>query len=129
MNKTTKAYYALRYLGPRIVWLRGGVYLRKFLRVTDRVFRPRPWDEIKLAEIVRPGTPTEPVEYAAFKRQQSLSFLFTLGRPPQVPGELRTPAERQPSFAERIALIEQDRPVYFYRTPSPTPVDWYYNPL
>jgi len=48
-----QAYYILRYLGPRVVWLRAGVYLGRMLGTTARTFRRRPWERIDLATIAR----------------------------------------------------------------------------
>lgn len=130
MNRLRTAYYVLRYLGPRIVWLRAGVYFGKSLGHTRRRFRPRPWERIDLAGITHPGTPTETTEYARFKRDNPPPFLFPPGQPPEVPQALReAPVERQPSLAERLELLAQDRCVYFFRTPAPTPIDWHANPI
>jgi len=130
MNRLRTAYYILRRLGPRIVWLRARVYLSKSTGHARRVFRPRPWELINLAPITRPGTPTDPDEYAQYKRDHPPSFLFPLGQPPAVPLTLRAAGvERQPPFAERLALLARERCVYFFRTPSPTPIDWHANPI
>ena len=53
-----------------------------------------------------------------------------MGQPPLLPQWLvEGPAERQPALVERLKLIAADRPVYFFRTPSPAPVDWANNPF
>jgi len=130
MNPALKAYYVFRHVGPRLLWLRAGVYWRRSLGITRRMFQPRPWEQIKLSEIVQPGTPTNAEEYAAFKRAQAPAFFFTLGRPPQVPDSIsKASLERQPSFGERLRLLEQMRCIYFAHFPSPEPIDWYHNPL
>jgi hypothetical protein len=130
MNPLSKAYHMLRLLGPRVIALRAGVYWNKASGRTRRVFRPRPWETFSLAELTVPGTPVDPAEYARFKRQQAPPFLFPLGSPPVIPDEVRKARhDRQPPLTERLALIEQDRCVYFFRTPSPSPVDWYHNPI
>ena len=130
MSPAKNALYILRYLGPRVVWLRTGVYLGKFLGRSRRTFRARPWDQIDLAEITQAGTPTDPDGYARFKRDQAPEFLFPLGQPPDVPDEIRgAAAERQPPLAERLKLLAEDRCVYFFRSPSPMPIDWYANPF
>ncbi len=130
MGPLKKAYYVLRYLGPEFVWRRGKIYLSQKLGRPRRVFAPREWQQIRLAEITRDGTPTEAEAYAACKRTQAPAFLFPLGRPPQIPPAIRsTPLERQPPFAERLALLAQGRCVYFFRTPAPSPIDWYANPI
>ncbi len=130
MNNVKKAYYLLRYLGPKTIWLRAGVYVRNGLGITKRVYRLRPWSEIDLARITRRGTPPQAAEYAAFKLQQDVRFLFPLGQPPGVPQTLRAAsADRQPSFEERVRLLYEGKPVYFLKTPSPTVVDWHVNPI
>lgn len=130
MNQFEKAYYVLRYLGPQIIWLRAGVYLRKALGITARVYRPRPWEQIQLGEITLPGTPTSPADYAQFKREHTTPFLFALGEPPDLSALSRVElAERQPDWDERLKLLDELRPVYFLRLVSPTPADWHVNPL
>jgi len=129
VNALKKGYYILRYLGPRIVWLRAGVYLSKGTGRARRAFRARPWERIDLARITRPGTPADPRSYASFKREQAVPFLFPLGQPPPVPAHMRGVGERQPALAERLRLLEQGRCVYFCRWPAPGPVDWYANPF
>ncbi len=124
------AYNVLRYLGPRIAWLRAGVYLGKALGVSRRRFAPRPWGELNLGELTRTGTPTEPDAYVDFKRSNPPAFLFELGHPPAVPEAIReAKVERQPSLADRLKLLGEDRCIYFFRTPSPEPIDWHANPI
>jgi len=60
MNAIRKAYGIFRYLGPRVITLRAWVYLRQSLGITQRIFKPRPWETIDLAAITRPGTPADP---------------------------------------------------------------------
>ena len=130
MSPLKKGYYLLRYLGPRVIWLRAGMYLGKALGRSRRTFYSRPWNSIGLAEIVRPEVPADPESYADFKRAHPPAFLFPLGQPPRMPPELcGVDAGRQPTFAERLKLLAEDRCVYFFRTPSPAPIDWYVNPL
>lgn len=130
MNSVQLAYNILRYLGPRFIWLRAGVFLKKSLGSTRRVFRSRSWDQWDLSEIVGPGVPTAPGPYAAFKRQQATNFLFPLGHPPPIPDAIRKSDQtRRPSLEDRVELLRQNRCVYFFRTPSPHAVDWYKNPF
>jgi hypothetical protein len=130
MNPFTRAYYVVRYLGPRFVALRADVYLRSKLGITRRRFAPRPWDSISLDHITIAGTPKTAEGYVHFKRGQSIPFLFPLGAPPEIPSVLReVQGDRQPSLRERVHLLAQDRCVYFFHTPSPEPIDWYHNPF
>ncbi len=129
MSPLKKAYYINRYFGPRIIWLRAGVYLGKYLGRTRRVFRPRPWEQLELSALCQRGTPTAGPDYADFKRAKPPPFLFPLGQPPEIPTSIRGPADRQPPLAERLELLSQDRCTYFFRTPSPEPIDWHANPF
>jgi hypothetical protein len=130
MSPALKAYYIMRYLGPRIVWLRGGVYLRKRLGTTAKTFYPRPWAEIDLNTILQPGIPADPVAYAEYKKNHAPTFFFPLGNPPAIPVSIADAKhERQPSFNDRLSLLEKNRCVYFFKIPSPSPVDWHFNPL
>lgn len=150
MNSTLKAWYILKHLGPRIVWLRAGVYANNALGRTAKHYPIRPWDSISLAEMVGDAAPHDAATYADFKRAAQLPFLFPLGKPPTLPEAItHSPADRQsnlaerptaaaerrpllarrPSLAERLKLLRQDRCVYFFRIPSPEPIDWYHNPL
>ncbi len=130
MNKVALAFNVMRYFGPRVVRLRAGVYLNKALGTTRRHFAPRDWVTIRLEDVFLSGTPTSPAEYANFKRRQSLESFFPLGQPPSLPQWLlEGKAERQPALAERLKLIAAHRPVYFFRTASPAPIDWASNPF
>lgn len=130
MNPLTRAYYILRYLGPRVVALRVNIYLRQKLGITRRKFAPRAWESISLSDVTRSGTPTNAEGFALFKRAQSIPFLFPLGLPPVIPPSIRQAhVDRQPSLAERLRLLEQDRCVYFFRSPSPEVIDWHRNPF
>ena len=130
MNRVKKIYWALRQMGPRVVAMRAGVYLRSMLGSTRRQFVPRPWESIELKEICNRGTPTDSAGYANFKRQQDIEFLFPLGRPPQPPiWLLDGPTQRQPDFAERLRLLAADRPIYCFHTPSPSAMEWNANPI
>jgi len=130
MNPLAKGYNILRYLGPRVVTLRASVYLNKALGTTRRVFAERPWASIRLHEILNDGIPSDNVGYAKFKREQPPPFLFPLGEPPHVPASMhRAGGERHPNFGERLKLLAESRCVYFFRTPSPTPIDWSANAL
>jgi len=66
-------FHAARYLGPRIVCKRAGVYLRNQLGITRRAFRPRPWNTITLDEITA-GQVRSDADYARLKSQQELPF-------------------------------------------------------
>ncbi len=144
MNPLTKAVYILRYLGPRIVGLRAGVYWDRLTGHSRKIFTPRPWESIALSDIVRPRTPGDSVEYAAFKRESPPPFLFPLGAPPAIPRAVReagcgdaVPADggRRSSeggvlsLRDRIGLLQQDRCVYGFRRVAPRPIDWYENSL
>jgi hypothetical protein len=130
MHPVKKAYYILKLLGPRFVWLRSRLYWGKITGRTRRVFAPRPWETIRLEEITSPGTPTRPGEYARWKCEKSPPFLFPLGRSPMIGDSLRTAApQRCPPLGERLRLIAEGRCVYFFRTPSPGKVDWHRNPF
>ena len=112
------------------MFLRAGIYARKYTGMTQRVFRSCDWDSIHLKELLHPGVPTGIADYASYKRENAPSFLFPLGQPPQVPDSIRRVKNtRQPSFLERIELLKRDRCVYFFRTPSPQAIDWYANPF
>ncbi|HDZ21304.1 hypothetical protein LCGC14_0181370 [marine sediment metagenome] len=130
MNPWTKAWYILRYLGPRIVWLRLGVYAAKLTGRSNRIFAPRPWAEMSLRAMGGPGIAETPADYAAWKRDHLPPFLFEPGKPPAIPDSIRNgPRTRQPSQADRLDLLQQMRCVYFFHTPSPEPIDWYHNPF
>ncbi len=130
MHPVQKAYYILKLLGPRFVWLRSRLYWDRITGRTRRVFAPRPWETIRLEEITSPGTPTRPAEYARWKCANPPRFLFPLGRPPEIGDSLRTAApQRCPPLAERLRLIAEDRCVCFFRTPSPGKMDWHRNPF
>ncbi len=130
MNRFHKAWYILKYLGPRVVWLRLGVYADKWSGRAARIFAAREWEDLKLADLLRPETPTDPDDFAQYKRDHPPEFLFPLGNPPKVPPAWPTgTAERRPPLPERLELLAQDRCVYFFRQPAPTAIDWYANPF
>lgn len=130
LNRIRKGYEILRHFGPRFVTQRLGIAVRKRLGITRRVYRSRPWDSIALADICRAGTPIDAAAYAAFREQSPPSFLFPLGRPPQLPAALRNPRTgRQPDFETRLAALREMRCTYFFRELSPTPIDWHANPI
>lgn len=130
MNAVRRAYYILRCLGPGFAATRLRLALRRRLGYDRRVYAPRPWETIPLADLLRPGVPPDPVDYAAFKDAQSTPFLFPPGAPPQVPEYPPGAASlRQPSLAERIRLLESGRCLYFFRTVPPQPVCWHVNAL
>ena len=130
MNALQKAYYILRYMGPGVVKLRARIYLDRYLGRTRRRFAARPWSTIRLADIVKPGTPTGEDEYGVYKREQGVPFLFPLAEPPSLPGSItHAQASRTPDLRARLALLAEDRCVYFFRTPSPEAIDWHRNAL
>ena len=113
-----------------MIWLRAGVYLNKSLGTTERVFQDRPWEQLKLSDILRNGVPTDAAEYAEYKRTNAPVFLFPLGHPPQVPESLQKgELQRQPSLAQRVDLLRAQRSVYFFHQPSSEKIDWYRNPF
>ncbi len=130
MTPWKKAWYIFRYLGPRVVWLRLGVYASKFLGRSKRVFSPRPWGEIDLADICQPNVPADMEHYAAYKRANPQPFLFGLGKPPAIPDAIANErGQRLPSLPERQGLLDEMRCVYCFAQPSPERIDWYHNPF
>ncbi len=146
MGRLRLIYNILRYLGPGFVLRRGAMSLARRLGAPQRVYAPRAWQALELSTLLSPGVPRSPAEFAQFKRDTAPAFVFTLGRPPQIPENLRAapplheppdaiataqPArfERVPSLAERVALLKEMRPVYLFHWPSPAPIDWNVNAL
>ena len=130
MNRAQLAYYVFRYLGPRFVWLRSRIYLRKALGITKRTFPHRSWSDIQLPHLVVPGTPVDSETYARYKLENQPPFLFPLGTPPQLPDHLRgSKLTRWPDLAQRLEMLAHDRCTYFFRLTSPQPIDWYTNPF
>jgi hypothetical protein len=130
VNRLKLGYYVLRCLGPGFVRRRVGLYARHKLGLDRRVFAPRDWEQIALADIVQPGTPTDSGPYAAWKMAGARPFLFAPGRPPRIPAALRVAeADRQPGLAERLRLLEEGRCVYFFRLTPAGPVKWNENPF
>lgn len=127
MNPLRKAYYILRYLGPGFAWTRARIAVEKRLGHAKRVYAPRAWDSIELPEIA-PQAPRDWSAYAAWKRDNAPPFLFPLGQPPMIDRE-QFAESRSPSLAERIALLRENRCVYFFRTPAPKAIDWRENAL
>lgn len=128
MTRLRKAWWVLRYLGPRVVWLRLGVYGSKLTGHTRRVYASRPWDTLTLEKLSRPGTPSDPETYAAYRNESSPRFLFPLGEPPQMP-EAGSASSRQPPFEERLAALREMRCVHTFHAESDEPIDWYHNPF
>ena len=129
MNALKKAYYILRYLGPRIVWLRAGVVLDRARGSTRKVFAPRPWETIDLSAVCGDAAPAEAEEYAAFKKDQAPAFLFPLGRPPAEVASLPEGAGRVPALVERLDLLRAMRCVYFFRDAADEEIRWHENPF
>ena len=126
-----KAFYILRYLGPRIVWLRAGVYVDRFRKTHERVYRPRGVGRGS-ARRNRAGRHTDRTAgvrgiQAQVRRRP---FSFRLGNRRRFLSTFaRRTGERQPALDERLRLLTEDRCVLFFHTPSPEPVDWYASPL
>ncbi len=130
MSPFQKAYCVLRYQGPGFVATRLRIKLATMTGSLRRAFRTRPWDTMRLDDLVRPGVPTEPDGFAQYKWENQPPFFFDLGCPPVIPRSLRgLDAGRQPRFDERLRLLRKNRSVYFFRIPSPTPIDWRTNPI
>ena len=130
VNSLKKGYYILRCLGPRIVWLRAGVLLRKRLGWAKGNTPSRSWDDISWDEITGDSVPAGAADYAQWKREHAPPFLFPLGQPPQIPEALRqAQSGRRPTMSERLRFLAEDRCVYFFRYPSPEKIDWYVNPI
>ncbi len=130
MNRLQKAWYILRYLGPRIIWMRSRLAGSKVLGRSRKTFAPRPWERINLQDITQPGTPASAENYARHKKERPPTFLFPFGAPPPVPDSIRQgPVERQPALAERLRLLALDRCVYFFRQIPDEKIDWYANPI
>ncbi|PYV43213.1 MAG: hypothetical protein DMG09_00935, partial [Acidobacteria bacterium] len=130
MSPFQKAYCVLRYQGPGFVATRLRIKLATMTGSLRRAFRTRPWDTMRLDDLVQPGVPTEPDGFAQYKWENQPPFFFDLGCPPVIPRSLRgLDAGRQPRFDERLRLLRKNRSVYFFRIPSPTPIDWRTNPI
>lgn len=128
MNKLRKAWWVVRHLGLRIVWLRLGVYLGKFTGRTRKVFASRSWESLTLERLCRADTPTDVASYAAYRVECGRSFLFPLGRPPE-PVRMEGKLIRQPTFSKRLEGLREMRCVYTFLESSPEPIDWYRNPF
>lgn len=126
MKLWRKAWWIIRYLGLRVVWLRLGVYIEKLTGRTRRVYASRPWDTLTLEKLCRPGLPSDSRSYATYRNESSPSFLFRLGEAPQTAEECDE-ATRQPAFSERLAALREMRCVYTFLEISPEPIDWYHN--
>ena len=130
MNLPVKAYHVLRNLGPRFVARRIALSVKKRLGVTQRRYPSRPWANIDLNTILIDGVPGDLVGYTEYKRQHLPRFLFPFGAPPTISGTFpEADAARQPVLRARIALLKEDRCVYFFNQPSPEKIDWYHNPF
>lgn len=130
MNAATRAYHVLSHLGPQFAWQRVVMAMDRALGTTRRRFAPRPWASIELESILRDGVPCDIREYVAYKRANLPRFLYPLGNPPRIcDSQVEATALREPRLAERLALLEQNRCVWFFHKPSPTPIDWYANPF
>lgn len=130
MNLPTKAYYVLRHLGPGFVARRIGLSLKRRLGTTRRRYPSHPWAAIDLKTILTEDVPKDPIAYAEYKQSHLPGFLFPFGAPPAVSCPLAgIDEERQPGLRSRIALLREDRCVYFFNQPSPEKIDWYHNPF
>ena len=130
MDAFAKAYHLLRCLGPRVLWLRAGVQAERRLGMTRGRFRPRAWDDIRLSDIVQPGTPTAPEPYARFKRHNSPPFLFPPGRPPRINDDIDWVTEaHRAALADAVQHVAENRCRCFFDRWSPGPIDWHANPF
>ncbi len=130
MNAATRAYHVLSQLGPEFAWRRAAMAFDRTFGITRRRFAPKPWAAIRLADILRDGVPAEVRDYVAHKRANPPQFLFPLGNLSKIHGETtESVAMGEPTLAERVALLERNRCVWFFHKPSPKPIDWYVNPF
>lgn len=127
MNPVRRAALIVRHLGPGFVARRLRIAIEKRLGLAKRTYRHRPWDSIRLADILDPATPSEPDEYIAFKRAEPPRFFFPFGEPPAVGHSPRF--ERAPALEERVKLAHEMRPIYLFHYVAPNPVDWGLNQL
>ena len=128
LNRLRLGYNILRYLGPRIVWLRARVYLRRRLGFDRQIYPYRGWGDIRLENVLRNDVPAEPSHYAAWKLENLPRFLFQFGDPPPFQCDKATAGTRTPSLSMRTKLLEDDRCIYFLNQVSPEPIDWFQNP-
>lgn len=129
MNAVAKAFNILRFLGPRIVWLRAGTYVEKRLGTTRKRYAPVEWDAIDLRHRFRGDVPSAAEAYAAYRTASPPTFMFPIGAPPAPSASVLIGAERTPTLVERIALLRDFRCVCFFKEPTPGPVDWNVNPF
>ncbi len=130
MNFLLKTYYLLKHFGPGLLSQRLGLAMKDRLGLTRRVFRRQPWHTIRLSELCEAGVDTDDEGYTALKRGQSLPFFFPLGQPPKlIEHVIEAAGDRSPSLEERVALLRENRCVYFFHTPSPEKNDWHTNPF
>lgn len=127
MNRLRLGYNLLRYLGPRILWLRGIGYLQGTLDLDRRVFRNCDWEEVELEQILSDGVPVDQADYASWKLENLPPFFFPFGKPPAFECDPSS-CTRTPSLRDRLDLLAMDRCIYFLRKPSPESIDWYHNP-
>ncbi|MCP4589538.1 MAG: hypothetical protein GY842_02215, partial [bacterium] len=78
----TDSFRLVRWLGPRWVLWRAFYALRKKSGLMKRGFPTPEFADLSLADVVCPGTPTEPVAYRSFREASASRFFFPLGRPP-----------------------------------------------
>lgn len=127
MNSVKKAILVARYLGPGFVAARLGMVVAKKMGITRRSFAPRTWHDI--ARYVMPAGMLD-TEFAQFKRDQNIAFLFPWGAPPAIHWDfLGSEDLRVPDLAERVRLLAGGRVTYFLEHPSPSAIDWHRNPF
>ncbi|MBI5765231.1 MAG: alginate lyase family protein [Planctomycetes bacterium] len=74
-------------LGLHWVAYRGAYSLRRKTGLLQRKFPTSDWDRVTLADLVRPGVPSEPSAYKAFRGEKGGAFFFPAGELPTA-GEL-----------------------------------------
>jgi len=122
----------VRRLGPRWVLWRAGYALRSHSGLLKRRFRPVDFDSVRLADLVRDGTPTTPPAYREFRTRSPVRFPFTPGNPPTA-ASLESVLTR--TGRDRLLAVADDycrgHFLYYSRHVHDLgrPVDWLLNPF
>src|SRR5215472_6424135 len=115
-----------RHMGPR--WVAGRVYqtIRRRLRVMQRRLPLEGWDRRPLADWLRPGIPTDPVQYVEWRQTGAGKFFFN--ELPQ-PDLLSSVSQRQ-AISQADAVLSGSW-VCFGRlsVDAGFPPNWFRNPL